>query len=102
MTLRQNLKRVRVIKEIYLFCKYIANSIISLRNKIWLMIFHSSDWKLLRDMNRDVSAFYPQNFNFTNHEQYHLGKNVIGYPPLANIVKDGHEIGWGTNVFTWE
>ena len=97
MSIREHLKKISFIKELYLFALYLKNAVTGLLRRLYIVAARPQEARLLRQMRQAVRAFYPARLHFENHEQYIYGKNVLGYPALAQISQDGKYVGWGNN-----
>lgn len=92
--MREKLKKIVFIKNTYYALLWIKNSARSLLRHLNLYLFKKEDYALLKQLKSNVAVVHPQKVNLTNDVQSYLGKNIIGYPALSYIYKDGTLIGW--------
>ncbi len=62
-----------------------------------MSLFSRREAKLLSGLKEHVAKVHPQKVNLTNNIQFFSGENVLGYPALGHIKKDGKDIGWAHN-----
>lgn len=94
MHLRTYLKENKAIRQAYFKFVALRNYIRSRANIFRLMVFHGREWRLLISMKSALKDFYPTRINLRNTEQYYCGVNILGYPALASVEKEGKNIGW--------
>ncbi len=63
-----------------------------------MCVFDQEDYQLLKKLKQNVNRVHFQKVNLTNDVQAYLGKNIIGYPALSYIKKDGNLIGWSQSM----
>lgn len=64
-----------------------------------LTLRHPGRWRVLLAMRKGVRGFYPPERNLVNNEQCFEGRNVIGYPALSYISRNGEKIGWSKGKY---
>ncbi|MEN9649283.1 MAG: hypothetical protein RL094_250 [Candidatus Parcubacteria bacterium] len=64
-----------------------------------MYLFKRNDFALLTSLKANVRRIHnAQVKGIENKEQFFIGKNIIGYPALCFITKDGKHIGWSDAV----
>ena len=63
---------------------------------------HPFEAGLVKEMSVEVRKLYPLTLNLTNPERYFQGKNVLGYPTMSFLQKDGKKVGWEGSTIVCE
>ena len=92
--MREKLKKIILVKKVYREFLLVKNLVISLGKRLFMFLFNRQDYLLLSSLKCKVNKIHDDKLNLTNVEQVHIGKNIIGYPALSYILKDGKPIGW--------
>lgn len=90
--IRRLLKNYKLFRKIYIYFLYVQHYLIYIYEK---SLIPDRDKKLLEQLRKEVRAFYPLGLNLTAREYFHAGTNILGYPDMWHIEKDGKNIGAG-------
>ena len=94
MSLRSSAKKFPVVKKAYFSWLLVRNYI---KSSFANLALNRREADLLSALRKEVKNFYRTDLNLTNPGQFFSGKNIIGYPALSSVLKDGQAIGWGKN-----
>ncbi len=98
-SLRDSLKKIPGAISLYYVGVYGFNVVNSWYTKLFITIFMRKEASLLKDLPKKVVAVHSkQELNLSNKKQYYVGKNILGYPALSYIEKNGKMIGWSDKV----
>lgn len=95
------LRKIPGLKKAYHLALFIRNMAVRALFVTYSWLFQTREYKLLRQLKTHVKEIHgAKRFNITNKTQFYIGKNILGYPALSFIKKDGIDIGWSTQVLT--
>jgi len=94
MNFKLRAKQNRAIRESYYFALYTKNWLKSRFKLVLMMLFSSADFKLIYTLKQRIEGLFPKSLNITNKMQNYYGKNIIGYPAMSQLMKDGEMVGW--------
>lgn len=96
MKIRKLLKRYKTIQRTRTYILYFRNHIKSYLDRRRIS---KKDKKIIDKIRTEVRSFYPTNLNLTT-EYFHDGRNILGYPDIFFIKKDGEYIGVDKRVLS--
>lgn len=96
MTIRDIFKRNQFIRGAYFRVIFCVNFTKSLFSRIYIAVARPRERALLKEMRTKVRSLFPCNLNLTNPTRYYIGKNILGYPTMSFLLKDGQPVGWET------
>lgn len=94
MNIRDILKKNPLARSVYFRVLFLKNLTKSLLSRFIILISKPLERNLLHSMRREVRSLYPEKINLTNPTRYYIGKNVLGYPAMSFLLKDGSPVGW--------
>ncbi len=94
MTLREILKKNDFVRKSYYFLILLKNYFFSLIHKIRLFLYFPKESAMLKDLRIEIRKIFPLNLNLKNHTRFFQGKNILGYPTMSFLIKDGKKVGW--------
>lgn len=100
MTIRDILKKNSLARSVYFRVLFLNNVTKSLFSRFNILISQPLERNLLRSMRQEVRSLYQEKINLTNPTRYYIGKNVLGYPTMSFLLKDGLSVGWESGRIT--
>lgn len=94
MSFRSILKENVLARGLYFKFLYLKNLFNSAYDKWYIAVFHKQEFELLKELREIVRGLFPQKLNLANPNRYYIGKNVLGYPTMSFLEKDGIPVGW--------
>src|SRR5438105_3789420 len=94
MNIRAILKKNSFIRSLHAHVLWLWNSFLTFVARLRIRLFNPEQYKMLKQMKEEVRKLYPLNLNLTSPLRFFTGKNVLGYPSMTFLLKDGQPIGW--------
>lgn len=92
--LRFKLKNNSIIRNSYYHALLYRNAVKSWFDRMSLKRNHPVEYGMLKEMRAEARKIFPLDLKLENHFKYYNGKNLLGYPAMGYLMKDGKNIGW--------